>query len=170
VTADSPAVLVGLAGVLGALVLILLVVRALASGRRIERRLEAVQDELERTARNVALTLALTESAKRRHGDLEPVDKPLADGWQFTESAQAREGLLRWVEGGQRLLGVLARTLQDCDRLRADAETSMREVERLRGEVGRLRAENERFLQERGEIAQTLSRVVNDVMLPRRQS
>ena len=98
------------------------------------------------------------------------MDKPAADGWQFTETTEAREGMLGWVEGGQRLLGVLARTLRDYDRLRAEAEASMREVERLCGEVARLREENGRFQQERGEIAQALSRLVNGVLLPRRQA
>jgi hypothetical protein len=166
---DSPALVVAAAAALGVLVLVILVTRALASARRLERRLDGLQDDLVGAARNVELTLALTKSAKEPHGGLEPVDKPAAEGWQFTDTTEARDVMLRWVDGGQRLLGVLGRTLQDYDRLRAEAEASMREVERLCGEVGRLREENGRFLQERGEIAQTLSRIVNDALLPRRQ-
>ena len=166
---DSPALVVAVAAALGVLVLVILVTRALASARRIERRLDDLQDDLVGAARNVELTLALTKSAKEPHGGLAPTDKPAAESWQFTEPIETRDVMLRWVEGGQRLLGVLARTLQDYDRLRAEAEASMREVERLCGEVGRLREENGRFLQERGEIAQTLSRIVNDALLPRRQ-
>ena len=172
VTVDSPSLVVVGAAALGVLVLVvlLLVTRALASARRTERRLDVLEDDLGRVARNVELTLALTESAKGPHGGLEPVDKSEADGWQFTETTETREGMLRWVGGGQRLLGVLARTLQDYDRLRAEAEASMREVERLGGEVNRLREENERFLQERGEIAQALSRIAHGALLPRRQA
>jgi HAMP domain-containing protein len=167
----SPILGVAVAAILGVLMLVvlLLVTRALASARRIERRLDGLQDDLIGAARNVELTLALTKSAKEPHGGLEPVDKPAAEGWQFTDTTEARDVMLRWVDGGQRLLGVLARTLQDYDRLRAEAEASMHEVERLGGEVGRLREDNGRFLQERAEIAQTLSRIVNDALLPRRQ-
>ena len=157
------------AAVLGVLILIvlLLITKALASARRIERRLEGLTDDLAGAAHNVELTLDLARSAKGPHEGLESVNKPEIDGWQFTEATEAREGMLRWVGGGQRLLGVLGRTLQDYDRLRAEAEASMREVERLGGEVSRLREENGRFLQERAEIAQTLSRIVNDALLPR---
>jgi HAMP domain-containing protein len=169
---DPPDLVVVVAAAVGVLVLVvlLLVTRALAAARRTERRLDGLRDHLDRAARNVERTLARTESAKGPRGGLEPVDTPAADGWPFTETTEAREGMLRWVEGGQRLLGVLARTLQDYDRLRAEAEASLREVERLCGEVDRLREENGRFLQERGEIAQTLSRIVNDALLPRRQA
>jgi len=161
---------VAVAAVLGVLMLavLLFITKALASMRRIERRVDGLTDDLSGAARNVELTLDLAKSAKGPHGGLESLDKSEVNGWQFTEATEAREGMLRWVGGGQRLLGVLARTLQDYDRLRAEADASMREVERLGGEVGRLREENGRFLQERAEIAQTLSRIVNDALLPRR--
>lgn len=171
-TVDSPALVVAVAAVLGVLVpvVLLLVARALASARRTERRLDGLLNDLGRAARNVELTLALTKSAKGLHGGLEPVGKLAAGNWQFTGTTEAREGMFRWVKGGQELLGVLARTLQDYDRLRAEAEASMREVERLCGEVARLREENGRFQQERAEIAQALSRLVTGVLLPRRQA
>jgi len=170
---DSPALLVAVATVLAILVLVVLLVftRARASARRIERRLDGLQDDLGRAARSIG-ALVLTDAAKGPHRGLVRVDQTAADVWQFTETTEteAQGGMLRWLEGGQRLLGVLARTLQDYDRVRAEAEASMREVERLCGEVGRLQEENGRFLQERGEIAQTLSRIVNDALQPRRQA
>ena len=168
--AGSPILGVAVAAVLGVLMLVvlLLITKALASMRRIERRLDGLTDDLAGAARNVELTLDLAKSAKGPHGGLDSLDKSEVNGWQFTEATEAREEMLRWVGGGQRLLGVLARTLQDYDRLRAEAEASMREVERLCGEVARLREENARLQQERGEIAQTLSRLVNGVLPPRR--
>ena len=106
------------------------------------------------------------------------------------EAKEVREQAVRWLEEGQtQQLGVMLRILQDYDRFREAAEsaekeneqlrglvyenekllhraeTSERECEQLRDEVGQLRAANERHRRDREEVADALTRVLNDALL-----
>ena len=105
------------------------------------------------------------------------------------ESQEVREHVSRWIEDGQNhYLGAVSRVLQDYDRLQAAVESaereneqlrglvyeteklrnrlesSERESEQLRGEVKQLRSGTERHLKEREEIADALTRVMNDAI------
>lgn len=106
------------------------------------------------------------------------------------ESQEIREHVSRWIEDGQsHYLGALGRILQDYDRLQEAVETAERENEQLRGlvyeteklrnrlegseregeqlrdEVKLLRAGTERHQREREEIADALTRVMNDAII-----
>ena len=105
------------------------------------------------------------------------------------ESQGVREQVSRWIEDGQsHYLGAMSRILQDFDRLQAAVESAERDNEQLRGlvdeneklrnrlessdqeseqlreEVKQLRAGTERRLQEREEIADALTRVMNEAI------
>jgi len=105
------------------------------------------------------------------------------------ESQGVREQVSRWIEDGQsHYLGAMSRILQDFDRLQAAVESAERDNEQLRGlvdendklrnrlessdqeaeqlreEVKQLRAGTERHLQEREEIADALTRVMNEAI------
>ena len=105
------------------------------------------------------------------------------------ESQEVREQVGRWIEDGQsHYLGALSRILQDYDRLQAAVESAERENEQLRGlvyeteklrnrlessehecehlreEAKQLRAGTERHLREREEIADALTRVMNEAI------
>ena len=105
------------------------------------------------------------------------------------ESQEVREQVSRWIEDGQsHYLGAVSRVLQDYDRLQAAVESAERENEQLRGlvyeneklrnrlesgeheseqlreEVKQLRAGTERHLREREEIADALTRVMNEAI------
>ena len=105
------------------------------------------------------------------------------------ESQEVREQVSRWIEDGQNhYLGAISRILHDYDRLQAAVESaeqeneqlrglvyeteklrnrlesSERESEQLRGEVKQLRAGTERHLREREEIADALTRVMNEAI------
>jgi predicted RNase H-like nuclease (RuvC/YqgF family) len=105
------------------------------------------------------------------------------------ESKDERSQASRWLEDGQRLLGVLLSVLTDYDRLREQAEATERDNERLRGlvyeneqlrnrleaserECDRLRAELsiaqlevERGYREREDVADRLTQVTNDLLV-----
>lgn len=95
------------------------------------------------------------------------------------ESQGVREQVSRWIEDGQNhYLGAMSRILQDFDRLQAAVESAERENEQLRNrvesseheseqlreEVKHLRAGTERHLREREEIADALTRVMNETI------
>ena len=89
-----------------------------------------------------------------------------------------REQVIRWMDEGRNVLGIIIRILNDVDRLKGAveaaekesqrlqgmlsefqrvsslAETLQRECEQLRAEVSRLQADHERTRREREEIAQ----------------
>ena len=79
-------------------------------------------------------------------------------------AGEAHERAICWIEEGQRMLSALLEVVHDYNLLRGLAETAKRECERLREEVSQLRAENERFRREREEIAQGLSKLMNEVL------
>jgi predicted RNase H-like nuclease (RuvC/YqgF family) len=105
------------------------------------------------------------------------------------ESKEERSQASRWLEDGQRLLGVLLAVLNEHDRLREQAEATERDNERLRGlvyeneqlrnrleaserECDRLRAELsiaqlevERGYREREDVADRLTQVMNDLLV-----
>ena len=105
------------------------------------------------------------------------------------ESREVRDEVRRWVEDGPSQLSVLAGLLHEYDRLRARVEaaereqerlrgltyeneqlhnrieTAEREGDRLRGEVSRLRAEIDSYQRERGEVAEQISDMMNQVLL-----
>ena len=106
------------------------------------------------------------------------------------ETQEVREQVGRWIEEGQsHYLGALSRIVQDYDRLqeaveaaereneqlrslvyeneklRNQLETGERECEELRSEVGQLRAATERQQSEREDIADALTRVMNDAIM-----
>lgn len=111
------------------------------------------------------------------------------------ESQEVREQVSRWIEEGQHhYLGAVSRILQDYDRLQEAAESAERETAQLRGlvyendklrnrlelseqeceqlreEAKQLRAGHEQHQREREEIADALTRVMNDsIMRLRRQ-
>jgi chromosome segregation ATPase len=102
---------------------------------------------------------------------------------------EMRERLTRWLEDGQTQLGLIRWLLDDYERLQGVAEAAERECERLRGllheterlrgrveaaeheseklrdTIGQLRSAAERHVREREEIAASLSRFVNEVLL-----
>jgi len=105
------------------------------------------------------------------------------------ESQGVREQVGRWIEDGQsHYLGAISRVLQDYERLQTAAESAERESEQLRGmvyeneklrnrlesseheseqfreEVKQLRAGAERHVREREEIADALTRVMNEAI------
>jgi regulator of replication initiation timing len=105
------------------------------------------------------------------------------------ESQGVREQVGRWIEDGQsQYLGTISRVLQDYDRLQAAVESAERENEQLRGmvyeneklrnrlegseheseqlreEVKQHRAGSERHVREREEIADALTRVMNEAI------
>ena len=105
------------------------------------------------------------------------------------ESQGVREQVSRWIEDGQsQYLGAISRVLHDYDRLQTAVESAERENEQLRGlvyenekmrnrlesseheseqlreEVNTLRAGTERHLREREEIADALTRVMNEAI------
>jgi hypothetical protein len=78
-------------------------------------------------------------------------------------ASEDRDHVIGWLEQGQRVFGVLLETLRDHDRLSRTVAGLQRECEELREEVGRLGAANERLLQERNEIVETISKLLQDV-------
>lgn len=105
------------------------------------------------------------------------------------ESQETREQLSRWIgEGQAQHLGVIFKVLQDYDRFHETAEAAERENEQLRGlvyeneklrnrvdsseheceqlreEVSQLRVGNERHRREREEVADALTRVMNEAL------
>ena len=80
------------------------------------------------------------------------------------EAPEVRERVGRWIEEGQSLLGVLLGFLYEYERILNLAESAQRECERLREEVHRLQADTDRYRREREEIAESLSRSLNDLL------
>jgi regulator of replication initiation timing len=74
-----------------------------------------------------------------------------------------RDQVIRWLEEGQRVFGVLLETLGDYDRLSQTVATLQRECEELREEVGRLGTANGQLMRERDEIVETISKLLQDV-------
>lgn len=106
------------------------------------------------------------------------------------ESQTVREQVSRWIEEGQNnYFGAISRVLQDYDRLQGSVESVERENEQLRGlvyeveklrnrvetgehecdqlreEVKHLRAGTERHQREREEIADALTRAMNEALM-----
>jgi uncharacterized protein (DUF342 family) len=106
------------------------------------------------------------------------------------ESQAVRTEAGRWIEEGQsQYLGLIQRILQDYDRLQEAVEAAEREneqlrtlvyenerlknrvelaereSEQLREEAGRLRTANERFRHEREEVAEALTRMMNEALV-----
>lgn len=106
------------------------------------------------------------------------------------ESQTVREQVSRWIEEGQNnYFGAISRVLQDYDRLQGAVESAERENEQLRGlvyeveklrnrvetgehecdqlreEVKHLRAGTERDQREREEIADALTRAMNEALM-----
>lgn len=106
----------------------------------------------------------------------------------IVQPKDVRNQASRWLEEGQELVGALLELLSDYERLRDRAESSERENARLHavaseneqlrhrvvmaeGECGRLRdaltrleAERERTTREREELAEHLTRVMNEIL------
>lgn len=78
---------------------------------------------------------------------------------------EVRERLIRWVEEGQSLLGVLLGFLYEYERLKKAADTAERECERLREEVSRLQTETARYRSEHAEVADSVSKFMNELLL-----
>ena len=103
-------------------------------------------------------------------------------------AGEERERAIRWSEEGRNVLGILLGVLNDYDRLKGAAETAEKERDRLQGmvyelqrsrnqadslqreceqlhqEVSRLQAENERYQRERNEIAESITKFMNDAL------
>jgi hypothetical protein len=156
-------VVVAVLGVVAAIAL-LVGLRAQASFRRVERELAAVQERLHDAARNVELTLALTEAARPTGPVTEPGQRALLEDWRARDPAEVRESMVRWIEGGQHLLEIVAGVVSDYNRLREEIDRARGELARVEGEVARLVEERDRFVQERSEIAETLEKVVKGVL------
>ena len=99
-----------------------------------------------------------------------------------------REQVVRWMEEGRTVLGIILRILNDFDRLNGAVETAERECERLQGmlsefertrnqaealqreceqlraDVSRLQADNERSHREREEVAQWFTTLMNEAV------
>ena len=80
------------------------------------------------------------------------------------DAPEVRERVGRWIEEGQSLLGVLLGFLYEYERMLNLADSTQRECERLREEIQRLHAETDRNRREREEIAESLSRALNDLV------
>ncbi len=100
-------------------------------------------------------------------------------------AGEEREQVIRWMDEGKTVLGIIIKILNDFDRLNGAldaaeketqrlqgmltefqrisslAEALQRECEQLRAEVSRLEADNERSRREREEIAQWFTTVMN---------
>lgn len=117
-------------------------------------------------------------------------DAPTADkgGPSMTTFAprEERDRVMRWIEEGQKALGVLLNTFVDYDRLQSLVDSSEQECQRLRAEneqlqaqfdgaqdererlleeVHRLRIENERYAREREELTESLNKFLHEVVL-----
>ena len=79
-------------------------------------------------------------------------------------TGEVREQVIRWIDEGQSLLGVLLGFLYEYERVRKAADAAESECERLREEVGQLRAETEQYRSERTELADSLSQFTNEVL------
>ncbi len=103
-------------------------------------------------------------------------------------SRELRERVSRWIEDGQGQMSALLAILNNYDRLEGVAESAQRErdrlreflyenerlrnqvdateteCERLREEVARLRAETERYRREREEVADSLAKLLHEVV------
>ncbi len=118
-----------------------------------------------------------------------PCDTDLADqgrvGMTSGAAGEEREQVIRWMDEGKTVLGIIIKILNDFDRLNGAldaaeketqrlqgmltefqrisslAEALQRECEQLRAEVSRLEADNERSRREREEIAQWFTTVMN---------
>ncbi len=80
------------------------------------------------------------------------------------DAPEVRERVGQWIEEGQSLLGVLLGFLYEYERMLNLADSAQRECERLREETHRLHAETDRHRHEREEIAESLSRALNDLV------
>ncbi len=105
-----------------------------------------------------------------------------------TVTGAEREQVIRWMDEGRTVLGIIIRILNDFDRLNSAvdaaekeahrlqgmltefqrvsglAETLQRECEQLRAQVGQLQSDNERSQREREEIAQWLTTLMNQAV------
>ena len=79
-------------------------------------------------------------------------------------NAEVRERVIRWIEEGQSLLGILLGFLYEHERARKRADAAEAECDRLREEVDQLRAETERYRSERVELADSLAQFTNEVL------
>jgi chromosome segregation ATPase len=103
--------------------------------------------------------------------------------------AELRERATRWLEDGQsqlnmvlgilndydRLQGVADAAERECERLRSvsyenerlrnSLETAERECQALRAEVTRLRQETDRHTRDREELANSLTQVMNEILV-----
>lgn len=79
-------------------------------------------------------------------------------------NAEVRERVIRWIEEGQSLLGILVGFLYEYERVRKRADAAEAECDQLREEVDQLRAETERHRSERAEVAESLAQFVNEVV------
>jgi regulator of replication initiation timing len=80
-----------------------------------------------------------------------------------------REQVIRWMEDGRHMLEVIASLLNESDQLKATADATreqnerlQRESQQLREEIARLKADNERSQKERAELAQWFSSVMSE--------
>ena len=88
-----------------------------------------------------------------------------------TLAAETRERVDRWIEEGQYLIGrLLPEFLQEHDRLRARAEATERECDKLRDEVGALRkeisgvhTENQHLRAHRAELVDTCTKMISQI-------
>jgi uncharacterized coiled-coil DUF342 family protein len=76
-----------------------------------------------------------------------------------TPGPDAKEQVSRWIQQGQKVLGMLPGLLEQNDRGRARAAEVETEIERLRSEVAELRRENQQLRTERDEIAEAFASV-----------
>jgi uncharacterized coiled-coil DUF342 family protein len=74
-----------------------------------------------------------------------------------TPTTEAKEQVSRWIQQGQKVLGMLPGMLEQNDRGRARAAEVETEIERLRSEVAELRRENQQLRTEREEIAEAFA-------------
>ncbi len=103
-------------------------------------------------------------------------------------AGEEREHVIRWMDEGRTVLGIIIKILNDFDRLNGAveaaekeaqrlqgmltefqrinslAEALQRECEQLRAEVGRLQADNDRARREREEIAQWFTTLMNQAV------
>lgn len=70
------------------------------------------------------------------------------------------ERVVRWIEEGQALLGVVRGIAEEHERLKHRMEQAERDVERLEQELAALETQNERFRRERAEAAEALGKAI----------
>jgi predicted RNase H-like nuclease (RuvC/YqgF family) len=81
-----------------------------------------------------------------------------------SRAAETRQRVINYIEETGALLGMIPRLLDENERLRAEAEAAVRESHQLRGEVDDLRGEVQRLQTDRDEIAQSVARVMSNLV------